>query len=130
MTWQAWLTLLVVVAIVFALARDRVAPPIAVMSGVILLFIAGVITPVQAFAGFSNPAPFTVAALYVLAHAIVKTGVLQPAIPVVLGGGDGRRRLLGRLLIPSAAASAFLNNTPLIAMLAPQVAEWSDRQGH
>lgn len=130
MTWQAWLTLLVVAAILFALARDRVAPPVAVMSGVILLFIAGVITPAQAFAGFSNPAPFTVAALYVLAHAIVKTGVLQPAIPVILGGDGRRRRQLGRLLIPSAAASAFLNNTPLVAMLAPQVAEWSDRQGH
>ncbi len=129
MTWQAWLTLAVVAATLLALARDLTSPPTAVMSGVVVLFIADVVTPAQAFAGFSNAAPFTVAALYVLAHAIVKTGVLQPAVGLALGGAGGRRAALSRLLLPAAAASAFLNNTPLVAMLTPQVAEWSDRQG-
>ena len=49
-------------------ARPRlVAPVVAVLGADIVLLVAGVITPAQAFAGFSNPAPITVAALFVLA---------------------------------------------------------------
>ncbi|MGH9168413.1 MAG: SLC13 family permease, partial [Acidimicrobiia bacterium] len=46
-----------------------------------------------------------------------------------LEGTGGRRRGLARLLTPTAGASAFLNNTPIVAILAPQVADWADRSG-
>ncbi|MBI1722475.1 MAG: anion permease [Gemmatimonadetes bacterium] len=129
MSWQAWLTLAVVVLTMAALTRDWLTPSSAVMGGVIVLLVAGVVTPAQAFAGFSNPAPITVAALYVLARAVEKTGALQPLIAATLGEGRGGRGALARLLVPVAGASAFLNNTPLVAALAPQVGDWADRRG-
>ena len=70
MTWQGWLTLLVVCLTVAALARDFMSPAAAVLGADILLMVTGVITPAQAFAGFSNAAPITVAALFVLAAAL------------------------------------------------------------
>jgi len=129
MTWQAWFTLLVVVLTVTVLARDYLSPAATIVGAVVILLVARVVTPAQAFSGFSNPAPITVAALYVLARAVEKTGGLQPMLGATLGNGGGGRRALLRLLVPTAAASAFLNNTPIVAMLAPQVTEWAERRG-
>jgi len=131
MGWEASLTLAVVAVMVVVLVRDLTAPSVAIIGSVVVLLVAGVIDPHQAFRGFSNPAPITVAALYVLARAVQKTGALQPIVGAVLGErGRGHTRLpLARLLFPSAAASAFLNNTPIVAMLVPQVTDWADRKG-
>lgn len=129
MSWQAWLTLAVVAGTVALLVRDTVQPAIAVLGADILLMVTGVIDADAAFSGFSNPAPITVAALFVVAAAVEKTGALQPLVKAALGRGDGGRRELARLLVPTAAASAFLNNTPIVAMLAPQVADWAEKRG-
>lgn len=128
MNWQAWVTLAVVAAVLVVLIRGRVSPAFAVFGGTVVLLAAGVIDTAQALAGFSNPAPFTVAALYVVAAAVQKTGALQPLLHGALGDGSGGvRSPLMRLGVPTAAASAFLNNTPIVAMLIPQVTSWAQR---
>ncbi|HVG44339.1 MAG TPA: SLC13 family permease [Longimicrobium sp.] len=129
MSWQAWLTLAVVAGTVVLLVRDTVQPAVAVLGADILLLVTGVIDADAAFSGFSNPAPITVAALFVVAAAVEKTGALQPLVSAALRHGDGSRWELARLLVPTAAASAFLNNTPIVAMLAPQVADWAEKRG-
>lgn len=129
MTWEAWFTLLVVVVTVAVLVRDMVTPMIAILGADVALLVTGVISTEQAFAGFSNPAPITVAALFVVAAAVEKTGALQPLIAAILGNGDGGRVRLLRLLAPTAMASAVLNNTPIVAMLTPQVADWAEKRG-
>lgn len=129
MTWQAWGTLAVLGATIYVLARDLLPPPATILGAAILLLVAGIITPAQALAGFSNPAPVTVAAMYILARAVEKTGGLQPILEATLGrGGQGRWSLV-RLLAPAAGASAFLNNTPIVAMLITPVSDWATRRG-
>jgi di/tricarboxylate transporter len=127
-SWEAWFTLAVVVAAVVMMVRDIGAPVVVILGADIVLLVAGVISSKDAFAGFANPAPITVAALFVLAAAVEKTGALQPLIAAILGNGDGGRLRLLRLLAPTAVASAFLNNTPIVAMLAPQVADWAEKR--
>lgn len=129
MIWEAWLTLAVITLAVLVLTRDLVAPAVAFMAAVVVLLVAGVVTPGEAFQGFSNPAPITVAALYVLARAVEKSGALQPMVRATLGTARSVRGALARMTVPVAAASAFLNNTPIIAMLSPQIGEWADRRG-
>ncbi|MGH7544623.1 MAG: SLC13 family permease, partial [Gemmatimonadota bacterium] len=129
MGWQAWLTLAVLAGTVLVLARDRYPPSAVVLAAVVLLLVVGVITPGQAFSGFSNAAPITVAALYVVARGVEKTGALQPLVAATLGTGQWARASLARLLVPTAAVSGFMNNTPLVAILAPQVRDWADRRG-
>ena len=46
------------------------------MGGIAALLAFGVVTPAQAFAGFSNEAVFTVGALFVIAAGIQKTRAL------------------------------------------------------
>jgi di/tricarboxylate transporter len=128
-TFDAWLTLAVVAGVVYVLATDRFAPSLTLFTAVVVLMVTGVITPAEAFTGFSNPAPITVAALFVLAGAVERTGGLQPIVHAVLGAVTGPRRMLARLVLPTAGASAFLNNTPIVAMLAPQVSAWASQRG-
>ena len=129
MTPDAWLTLAVLAVMVGVLVRDVTAPSVAVIGAVVALLVAGVVTPAQAFVGLSNAAPITVAALYVLARAVEKTGAIQPLVVAALGDGRNRRTALARLLVPTAAASSVLNNTPIMAMLVPQVSNWAHRTG-
>ena len=129
MGWQAWATLAVVAAAFASMARGAASPATAILGAVILLLGVGILTPAQAFAGFSNPAPITVAGLYVLARAVEKTGALRLALSRALGSGGSERRDLLRLLAPAAGASAFLNNTPIVAMLIGEVTAWAERHG-
>ncbi len=129
MSWEAWFTLAVLLVTIVVLTREVLPASAVILSAVVVLLVAGVVNPAQAFSGFSNPAPITVAALYVLARAVDKTGALQPLVSATLGKGDRRRWALTRLVAPTAAASAFLNNTPIVAMLVPQVSDWADRRG-
>lgn len=127
MTWQAWFTLGVTALTLLSMARDWVSPAHTMLGAAAALLLAGVLTPEETFAGFGNPAPFTVAALFALARATEATGCVQPLMERLLGDGRGGRLAMARLLVPSAFASAFLNNTPIVAMLIPQVLRWADR---
>jgi di/tricarboxylate transporter len=133
MTLDAWITLAVLIGTLALLIRGRPGPAMVVSGAVILLLGVGVVGPSEALSGFSNPAPFTVAALFVVARAMEKTGGLQPLLGALLGrrknAGPAKpgRFAMARLLGPVAGASAFLNNTPIVAMVSPQVEAWAEK---
>ena len=129
MSWEAWFTVAVVVAVLFLLIRDLLAPSAAMAAGMVAVLVAGIVTPSQALAGFSNPAPITVGALYVLARAVEKTGVLTPLVRQAMGDGASTRRSLARIVAPTSLVSGFLNNTPVVAMLIPEVSSWARQRG-
>ncbi len=126
---DVFLTIAVLLVMVAGLVSSRVSPPAGVLGATALLFVFGVIDAGEAFAGFSNPAPLTVAGLYVLAEGIGKTGALSPFLRLVLSQTGDHRTSLTRLLLPSAGASSFLANTPIVAMLVPEITTWADRRG-
>ncbi|MGQ0849008.1 MAG: SLC13 family permease, partial [Actinomycetota bacterium] len=129
MGWESWYVLAVVLAVLVLLVRDTISPAVAMAGGMVAVLVAGIVTPAEALVGFSNPAPLTVAALFVLARAVEKTGALTPLVRSTLGNGLGFRKSIARLVLPTSAASAFLNNTPIVAMLIPQVRAWALSRG-
>jgi len=129
MTGNEWLTVAVLAVMVAVLVRDLMAPSMAVLGATVVLLVCGVIDSAQALSGFSNPAPITIAALYILARAVERTGALQPVLTGIFGRGTSDRGMLTSLLPPTVGASAFLNNTPIVAMLIPQVSDWAARRG-
>jgi di/tricarboxylate transporter len=122
---EAWLTLAVIVIVVAVLAREMVQPATAVLGGVIVLLLLGVITPAQAFSGFSSEAPIVIAALLVLGRAIELSGLLQPIVGAIFGTVRSMRALTARLVLPVVGISAFMNNTTIVAMGAPAVIQMS-----
>ena len=90
-----------------------------------VLLFTNVIEPDVALSGLSSPAPATIAALYVLAGAATATGTFSSVVDRALD----RRGALPTLAAATAALSAVVPNTPLIAMFAPRVVRWSQRTG-
>ncbi|GAA0566878.1 SLC13 family permease [Halomonas salifodinae] len=127
MSLDAWIALAVVGAVFPLMALSRIGPDIILLGAVILLLTLGVIDPDQALAGFSSSALFTVAFLYILVASIRETGGIDLIIRYVLGRPRSEARAQGRLLLPVAAMSGFLNNTPVVATYIPAVISWSRR---
>ena len=126
---QAWITLSVIVGIAVALFREVARPDVIFLGGLGVLLLAGTITPEDAFAGFSNTAVMTVGALFVVAAGIQQTEALSVLDRVFFGTTTALRWALPRIMVPTACLSAFLNNTPVVAMLIPRVQEGAQRLG-
>lgn len=127
MTADGWITIAVIVGMVLVMAANVAGPDLVLLAGVTVLLLTGIIEPSEAFVGFSNPAVITIAALFVVAAGVKETGGLDLAARVVLGRP---RSLAGgqlRMMFPVAALSAFLNNTPVVAMFVPLVTGWARR---
>lgn len=137
MDFHAWVTVGVALGVVALLASDRFSPALIMGGGLTVLLLTGVLDEKQALGGFSSDAPITVAALYILAHAVEVTGAFDRVTDRAFGsrkaadeiGIGAQRRQLSRVAFPAMTASAFLANTPLVGMLAPRVVAWCRRTG-
>jgi di/tricarboxylate transporter len=125
----AWITLLVLAVLVAVLFTERAPPAPAVLVATLTLLLIGVISPQQAFAGFSNEAPIIIASLLIVARAVDVAGIMQPIVARLFRGAQSSTGILARLLFPLAGISAFVNNTTLVAMSIPAVVDISGRRG-
>lgn len=127
MSWEAWFTLGVVVLCFGLLARNRAPPDIAMAGGLTLLLVSGILSPAQALAGFANEGMITVGILYVVVTGVRETGGIAWIVQKVLGQPRSTRHAQLKLMLPTAVFSAFLNNTPVVAMFIPAVKDWAKR---
>nr|WP_221405844.1 SLC13 family permease [Salinibacter ruber] len=125
---NAWVTVAVVVGLVGALMADVGRPDLVLLSGLSVLLVSGVVSPDQAFAGFSNPAVLTVGALYVVAGGVQHTDALSELDRVLFADTTRLGPVLARFMVPTSVLSGLLNNTPIVAMLTPRLQEWADAQ--
>lgn len=123
----AWITLAVVTVVLVSLVGNLAPPDFMFVAATAFLALVGIITPEEAFAGFSNAGMLTVALLFVVAAGLRETGVLDYIGYHVLGGARTRNGVLARLSGVVLPMSAFLNNTPVVAMFMPMVVEWCRR---
>lgn len=127
MSWQAWASLAVMGASVVAMARGAWAPDVVLIAAVTVLLLLGVITPAEAAAGFANEGMLTIAALLVVAAGVESTRALQWIVQRVLARPRSVAGAQARMMLPTAAMSALVNNTPVVAMMLPLVQSWSRR---
>lgn len=126
--WHPWFCLLVTVT-VFVLIQVRKNVPLDWLFLVALaaVTLAGVITPAQAFSGFSNTAVISIAALIALASGLRRCGVLDWLGQLLLGSAKTSRSAVIRLALALVPSSAFLLNTAVVAMMAPMLVDWCRR---
>lgn len=127
MSWEAWFTLGVVALCFGVLARNRAPPDITMAGGLTLLLVSGILSPAQALAGFANEGMVTVGVLYVVVTGVRETGGIAWIVQRVLGQPRSMQQAQIRLMVPTAVISAFLNNTPVVAMFIPAVKDWAKR---
>jgi di/tricarboxylate transporter len=88
----------------------------------IALILTGLLSPARAVSGFSNPAVITVGAMFLVSHAMIRTGVVGFIGQRVLQLAKGREWLAKVVILAIVAvASAFINNTPVVVMFIPVI---------
>ena len=127
MGWEAWLTLAVVAGCFAMMALTWISPDIIMSAGLTVLLVSGVLLPEEALAGFSNQGMLTVAVLYVVVSGLTETGAVGWIVQHILGRPRSERHAQTRLMAPAAILSAFLNNTPVVAVFVPAVRIWARR---
>jgi di/tricarboxylate transporter len=128
MTTAGQITLVVVLILFGLLTITSLSADVILMSGVLALVLCGILSPGEALVGLSNEGMVTVALLYVVGAGVRETG----GVDWIAKGLFGRpRTMFGaifRLVFPTMGLSAFMNNTPLVAMLLPAVGDFAKTQ--
>ena len=125
MSWEGWTTIGAVAGVVGLLAATRIGAEIVLLGAVTVLFALGILTPAEALGGFANEGLVTVGALFVVAAGLRETGGINWLVHRVLGRPPSVLRAQARLMSVVVAVSAFLNNTPVVAMFIPAVNDWA-----
>ena len=126
------------IAIIFALllftvvlfAFERLPVDIITLLALCVLTGTRILTPAEAFAGFSNEVIIMLGSIFIIGGALQHTGVLQRlAAGMMKIAGSGERRLTVVLMLVSGSISSFMNNTTVAATFVPTVSGLARRTG-
>ncbi|MBN8633164.1 MAG: SLC13 family permease [Rhodobacterales bacterium] len=127
---QPWvaLTILAVMFVLFVL--ERMPVEVTAIGGASVMLILGILPLKEATSVLSNPAPWTIAMMFLVMGGLVRTGAVEAVISSVTRHAGDQPRLTVVVLIGTiAVASAFMNNTPLVAVMIPVVIQLAIRIG-
>jgi di/tricarboxylate transporter len=117
-------TLAVIAAMFSFFVRDFYPPAVTAMAGAAVLVAAGVLPTGRLLEVFANPAPWTIAAMFILSGGLVRTGVLASISRLITRHSSERPGMvLALLALTVLAASAFMNNTPIVVVMIPIIVQ-------
>lgn len=120
MTYEIAVTFFIIVIAVYLFATEKLPVDLVALSVMGILLISGLISADEGVSGFSNPATVTVAAMFVLSAGLQKTGaVLGLASMVTKLFTKNFWLALFVTMVVVGVVSAFINNTPVIAIFVP-----------
>ena len=123
--WQAWLTVAVIAGVFVALMATEADTDVVLVGAVTILMVMGVLLPKEALAGLSNEGIVTIATLYVVVAGLEATGGNTIITERFLARPNSVTGALVKMMFPVTFVSAFMNNTPVVAMFLPAVNEWA-----
>lgn len=101
---------------------ERIPPDVTAVALFAILLVTGLIPRENAFAVFSNPAPITIGAMFILSAALVKCGIVDRLSTFVQKAGSLPYPIVIILMVALVATlSAFVNNTPVVVVFLPVV---------
>ena len=116
------LAIAILVLIFAAFILEKYPPEVTAAGGAALFIVFGLVPTGDVMDVFSNSAPITIAAMFVVSGALVRTGVLDALAALIIGRAMERPLLaIAIFLAATIAASAFMNNTPVVLVLIPVV---------
>ncbi len=120
MGMQAGIALLILVGMFVMILRETYPVEVVALGGATLMLVLGIL-PMDDVAGvLSNNAPWTIAAMFIIVGALVRTGVLESVGQLAARKADAHPAMtLITLGLGVTAASAFVNNTPLVVVMLP-----------
>ncbi len=119
-TTEAIATMVVVVAMFALFIREIYPPEVVALAGASVLLAMGVLPYDHALSVLSNPAPWTIVAMFIIMGALVRTGALEWFTTLAESQADTRPAIaIAGLMVLVVVASAFVNNTPVVLVMIP-----------
>jgi di/tricarboxylate transporter len=92
--------------------------------------LVGLVSPVEALSGFSNPAVITIWAVFILSGGLTRTGVANSIGHFVLRlAGKSETRMIFVIMATAGAMSAIMNNVAVAALMLPVVMDIARHTG-
>jgi di/tricarboxylate transporter len=134
MSWEAIVALVTILLVLYALAREIASADVVLMGAATFLMSMNLVSsrfpaPREFAAAFGNEGLLTVAALFVVSAGLTETGAIAMVAERVMGRPATVTSAQARVMLPVAGISAFLNNTPVVAMFMPVISEWARKIG-
>ncbi len=139
-TIEALIVLSVILLVLALLATTRLPADGVLVGGLTLVMVApgrnaagdwrfaGILPVTDALAGLANPGVVTIGVLFAVVAGLRETGSIDLIGQRLLGRPRTQRGAIARVTLPVSAMSAFLNNTPIVAMMIPAIGDWSRRR--
>lgn len=123
--WRGWFTLILLVLTITALILEIRPPDITMLFSTGILVVVGILPASKFLDGFSHDIIMAIAMLCIVVRTIEIHGLLDVFAKGVLSTSQNIYRQLVCLMVPVAAFSAFLNNTPIVLLMTPLVRRWA-----
>ncbi|MGO4909236.1 SLC13 family permease [Pseudorhodobacter sp. W20_MBD10_FR17] len=119
-TMQAWVAIAILLGMLVLFIRETFPVEVTALAGAAVMLVLGILPQDDALAVLSNHAPWTIAAMFVLVGALVRTGGLDWVTRLAVRNVEARpAATLAALTLAIVAMSAFLNNTPIVVVMIP-----------
>ena len=128
--YHLWIVLGVLGLLVVALYTEVLRPAFSFLLAVIVLLLFGILTPKQALEGFANEQIAVIVMLLILGNLLYKTRVVGSLFNKLFSREDTPNAFRFKMMAGIGVSSAFLNNTPLVAMFMPHVHAWTRDNGY
>ena len=113
---------LILIVTLVLLISEKISVDKTAIGIMVLLALTGILSPSETVAGFANPAVITVGSMFLLSHGLIRTGAVGFLTELVLKFSKGSRKSAFLIiLVGGAVLSAFINNTPVVALFIPIV---------
>ena len=117
-----WITTFILLVTLLLLITEKISVDLTAIGIMVILVVAGILSPKEAVSGFANPAVITVAAMFVVSKGLMRTGGVEfLGRQVIRFAGGNFMVALAIILVTVAIASAFMNNTPVVILFIPVV---------
>lgn len=123
-TFDLVLVLIVILFILISLYKEIIGATFTFVIAVVVLGFFGILTPREILSGFANEQIAVIILLLLVGDIIRQTGVVEVLFDKVFKSAKSYRGFLSRMTLLISGFSAFLNNTPLVAVMMPYVNSW------
>lgn len=130
MTWEIALVFILLVLTLVCFVWEKFPPDLTALTLFLVLIGTHLLPTDKAFSVFSNPAPLTVGAMFVLSAALVKCGVVDRLSSLIESSSKLPYPFVILIMVVLVATvSAFINNTPVVVVFLPVILNLARKMG-
>ncbi|GGB58909.1 SLC13 family permease [Blastomonas aquatica] len=130
-TWQAVIGLVILGLMFVGFVMERFPAAVIAILGACTFLFLGIIDSRQLFSVFSNSAPITIGAMFILSGALLRAGTIDAiAGAIIQRAAKHPRRAVGEMFLGVYVASAFMNNTPVVVVMIPIILKLAQATGY